>query len=135
MRLAMRMRGITDERLAALESPAGPNIGASTPQEIALAAVAGAIAWRRNAAPRPQGNIDVRELERARGSTQRSTSAYRNPVCGVAVEPSRARHVIDYEGAQFYFCCDGCKVEFERDPAKYAVIQANAQRAAVTEGT
>lgn len=32
----------------------------------------------------------------------------------------------DYKGGKVYFCCDGCKGKFEKEPAKYAV-KANAQ--------
>lgn len=32
----------------------------------------------------------------------------------------------DYKGGKVYFCCDGCKGKFEKDPAKFAV-KANAQ--------
>ena len=48
----------------------------------------------------------------------------RDPVCGMTVDPREAMHTVDWEGQQFYFCCDGCKLEFERDPARYAAIQA-----------
>jgi xanthine dehydrogenase accessory factor len=36
---------------------------------------------------------------------------------------------VAYGGQQFYFCCDGCKVEFERDPARYAAVQASRNAA------
>ena len=53
---------------------------------------------------------------------------YLNPVCGIAVEIASAKHVIDYGGQLFYFCCDCCKLEFEREPEKYlAIAQGNAQ--------
>jgi xanthine dehydrogenase accessory factor len=34
------------------------------------------------------------------------------------------KHIIEYKGEKVYFCCDGCKVKFEKDPEKY--IQARA---------
>src|SRR5262249_42680323 len=44
LRQAMRMRGIDEARLAALEAPAGPDAGAKTPAEIALVAMTGVLA-------------------------------------------------------------------------------------------
>jgi xanthine dehydrogenase accessory factor len=47
----LRAEGLTDEQLQRLHSPVGLEIGALTPQEIAVAIVAEMIAVRRNAAP------------------------------------------------------------------------------------
>ncbi|SDH23119.1 XdhC family protein [Paraburkholderia phenazinium] len=131
LRETMQARGIAAARLAALQAPAGPSIHAHTPQEIALGAVAGLVMLRR-------------EQEEAAALAERSTPAsgevvqglppcesmtsveppgasarYVNPVCGMAVEIASAKHVIEWGGQRVYFCCDGCKTEFERDPEKY----------------
>lgn len=111
LRDAMRQRGVSEQRLAVLEAPAGPDIGAHSPAHIALAAIAGAVACWHKAAPTTVAAVPP--------------SAYVNPVCGIEVDPGSARHVIAFQGEQFYFCCDGCKLEFERDPAKYAAVQAS----------
>ena len=29
-------------------------------------------------------------------------------------------HFSDYKGKRYYFCCPGCKPQFDKDPAKYA---------------
>jgi xanthine dehydrogenase accessory factor len=44
---------------------------------------------------------------------------YINPVCGVPVDKHNPKHVIVYKDEKVYFCCDGCKVKFEKDPEKY----------------
>ena len=117
LREAMRLRGVSEQRLAAIEAPAGPDIAAHTPAHIALAAVAGAVAcWQEPAVPAL--------------APSPAPMAYVNPVCGIAVDPGQARHVVAFEGQQFYFCCDGCKLQFEQDPAKYAAIQAGREPAA-----
>lgn len=125
LRRAMQLRGITDTQLARLHAPAGPDIHAQTPAEIALAAVAGVIAVRRSDAG--QADLAPREMGPAPPPAAGVEAAtYRNPVCGMAVDPACAKHVIDYGGEKHYFCCDGCKIEFERDPAKYAAIARKA---------
>lgn len=129
LREAMLRRGISEDRLGALEAPAGPHIGATTPAEIALAAVAGAVAWLRNA-PRKTSPQSDRPLPAAPSNKPEAVFGYVNPVCGIVVDPHSARHVVDYAGTKFYFCCDGCKTTFDADPDKYAAIQAN--RAAST---
>jgi xanthine dehydrogenase accessory factor len=119
LRETMRRRGVTAQRLARMEAPAGPDIGAHSPAHIALAAVAGAVAcWHKMP-------------EAASAPEQKATpGAYLNPVCGIEVDPRTAMHVLTFAGEQFYFCCDGCKLEFERDPAKYAAVQAKREAAA-----
>jgi xanthine dehydrogenase accessory factor len=98
LREVMRMRGISEARLADLEAPAGPDIGATTPAEIALAAVAGAVAARRAVSLKPK--IVAEPLSASSSTAAEATdTAYRNPVCGLAVDPSNALHVIDYQGA------------------------------------
>jgi xanthine dehydrogenase accessory factor len=117
LREAMRLRGVGQERLAAIQAPAGPDIGAHSPAHIALAAVAGAVAcWKKPAVAAP--------------AEPALPPSYINPVCGIEVDPSQARHVVTYGGQQFFFCCDGCKLLFEQNPAKYLSIQAGPELAA-----
>ena len=44
---------------------------------------------------------------------------YINPVCNVPVSKKNPKHIVEFQGEQVYFCCDGCKVSFENDPSKY----------------
>jgi Cu+-exporting ATPase len=43
----------------------------------------------------------------------------KDPVCGMTVDPSRAKATHDHDGKTYYFCCAGCKEKFSADPAKY----------------
>jgi YHS domain-containing protein len=45
-----------------------------------------------------------------------------NPVCGMAVSIANPMHIEEYGGVSYYFCCDGCRATFLKDPAKYAAI-------------
>jgi len=50
-----------------------------------------------------------------------------DPVCGMTVDPEKSASA-EYQGAKFYFCCQGCAAKFGADPGKYlqpkpAVIQ------------
>jgi xanthine dehydrogenase accessory factor len=126
LRTAMKLRGISPERIDAMHAPAGPDIGAVTPNEIALAAVAGLVALRRGHAPSqhvPPAHTSV--------ETQPVTG-YVNPVCGAVVDPARALSSLTMSGQTHYFCCQGCRTEFERDPEKYLEIGSHMREPART---
>jgi xanthine dehydrogenase accessory factor len=132
LRETMRARGIADERLAALHAPAGPHIHARTPQEIALGAVAGLVTLRRmleqEAASVSGPHVPGADIVPAVTPCESLESVepparYVNPVCGMTVDIASARHVVEFGGQRVYFCCDGCKVEFERSPGKYVTTE------------
>ena len=52
----------------------------------------------------------------------KESNIFINPVCGVPVEKLSAKHIIEYAGENYYFCCDGCKVSFEKEPEKYVNV-------------
>lgn len=119
LRNAMLLRGITEERIAAMHSPAGPNIGAVTPNEIALAAVAGLIALRQGSAT----SFSVPN-ERPVSLEMAIKTGYVNPVCGAVIAPENIISTLSIGGQTHYFCCQCCRTEFERDPNKYLEISA-----------
>ena len=41
-----------------------------------------------------------------------------DPVCGMTVDPEKSASA-EYQGAKFYFCCQGCAAKFGADPGKY----------------
>lgn len=43
----------------------------------------------------------------------------RDVVCGMEVDESTATETAEYEGTTYYFCCKGCRMEFEDSPEKY----------------
>jgi P-type Cu+ transporter len=48
-----------------------------------------------------------------------SATLERDPVCGMTVDPARAKATHAHEGKTYYFCCAGCKEKFGAAPAKY----------------
>ena len=48
-----------------------------------------------------------------------ATEKEKDPVCGMTVDPSRAKATLEHAGKMYYFCCGGCKEKFSADPAKY----------------
>lgn len=163
LRVAMELRGVPKSRLDVMYAPAGPDIGAITPNEIALAAVAGLVALRRGRpaagdrhadahSPHASANRDAdahgphiatnRNADvAARGADTHDRAALRlaqpmtgyiNPVCGAVVDPKHALSTLTIADQTHYFCCQGCRTEFERDPQKYLEIAAHMREPART---
>ncbi len=47
------------------------------------------------------------------------TPTERDPVCGMNVNPATAKHVHEYDGNKYYFCCAGCGEKFKANPQGY----------------
>ncbi len=65
-----------------------------------------------------------RTMESMHGSAITST-AEKDPVCGMDVDPKTAAGKSEYMGKTYYFCAPGCKKSFDANPAKY--LQGGAQ--------
>jgi xanthine dehydrogenase accessory factor len=124
LRESMTARGIDESQLARLQAPAGQDVGAQTPAEIALVAVAAVLGLLR--ASRGAAS-EKRPIQAALAAPEKQ---FINPVCGKAIDIANPRHVEEFEGTSFYFCCDGCWDTFRRDPAKYAAIHQNTRGSA-----
>jgi xanthine dehydrogenase accessory factor len=110
----LRQRGINFDQLKSIKTPAGIDINAKLPQEVAVSILAEIVTFIRSE--------DVKDSTEINGNNNDSSNVFINPVCNIPVEKSTAKHVIDYEGESYYFCCDGCKISFEKEPAKYAAL-------------
>lgn len=138
LRDTMLARGVTLQQLDALHAPAGPAIHAHTPQEIALGAVAGLVTLRRELEQRAAADETAcfAHSEPVPGlppcesmaSVEFPAARYRNPVCGMSIDIASAKYVVEVDGQCVYFCCDGCKAEFERAPEKYLSITQRERR-------
>jgi len=45
---------------------------------------------------------------------------FKDPVCGMDVDPKTAAGKSVYEGKTYYFCSPGCKKDFDKDPRRLA---------------
>ena len=43
----------------------------------------------------------------------------KDPVCGMEVDEATATETAEHEGTAYYFCCKGCRLDFEDDPQKF----------------
>ncbi|MGH3131999.1 MAG: XdhC family protein, partial [Gaiellaceae bacterium] len=98
---ALRSRGLDEESLVRVRSPAGLDLGPSSQQEIAVAVLAELVAWRHT---RPLASELPAEAT--------------DPVCGMTVAVGGAE-VATHEGVAYHFCGPGCRSRFEADPAAF----------------
>jgi xanthine dehydrogenase accessory factor len=88
----LRGDGVPPELLERIDTPAGLDIGARTPEEIALSILARIVEVRRRPREAPATAID--------------------PVCGMAVTVVPGTPSLVHEGETLYFCREGCKDAF-----------------------
>jgi xanthine dehydrogenase accessory factor len=104
--------GLDEEERARVHTPAGLDIGARTPAEIAVSVYAEIIALR----PRPaacRGRPDA--------AVGRPVAEAVDPVCGMAVAVTAGSvSLAEESGGTVYFCGPGCRHAYTDDPARYA---------------
>lgn len=106
----LRERGVSPDALAKIKSPAGLDIGAVGPEEIALSIVAEIVQERR-----------AGRLRRTPLTTPVSTPAEAiDPVCRMSVAIRETRYSTEHAGQRYYFCCANCQRTFEKEPHRYA---------------
>jgi xanthine dehydrogenase accessory factor len=105
---ALRERGIGEEALARVRSPAGRDLGPSTQEEIAVAVLAELVDWRHGLASDPSGLGSAGVA----GSAAAPAEAV-DPICGMTVAVAGAPTAVR-DGVTWYFCSVGCRDQFER---------------------
>jgi xanthine dehydrogenase accessory factor len=105
IRESLLARGASAQALDRIKSPAGLDIGARTPEEIAVSILAEIVQVRRSKAL-PQA-LPSRAPE------------HRDPVCGMTVEATSEAHRAEVGGVAYYFCCGGCRERFLAAPERF----------------
>jgi xanthine dehydrogenase accessory factor len=88
----LRTDGVPPERLDRIDTPAGFDIGARTPEEIALSILARIVQVRRR---------------------RKETVTAVDPICGMTVTVVPGTPSLVQAGETVYFCREGCKAAFE----------------------
>lgn len=108
----LRSAGLAEERLERLKSPAGLDLGAVTPEEVALSILAEIVHLRR------RGGLGSPQAK-GPSPTARLPAEARDPVCGMTVEIASARYTFDFDGSTYYFCARSCQDAFAAQPERY----------------
>jgi len=54
--------------------------------------------------------------------TDAEAQEVKDPICGISVDISSAKHTSVYQGETYYFCCARCKQTFDKEPEKYDMV-------------
>jgi xanthine dehydrogenase accessory factor len=120
----LRDEGVPEERVAALRAPAGMDLGAETPEEVALSILAELVSVRHGRAafvamPGPATLVGVMDPLAAAPEAAADDIVLVDPVCGMTVDRASARHLAEHEGVVYAFCRMGCRTAFIREPEAY----------------
>ena len=137
--------GLDDDTVGGIRGPAGLDLGARRPEEIAVSILAEIVAETRGAgagvtagarAPESVAHADVESGGEAdadveghsggadpagRGGALGESDAAAwatDPVCGMAVAVADSPATV-HDGRTLYFCCDGCRGLFESTPEAF----------------
>jgi xanthine dehydrogenase accessory factor len=102
-------RGMNAERLKQVKAPAGINIGAGSPEEIAVSILAEIVQLNRS---RVAEHKDPPVLPAEKQEAI-------DPICGMTVSVDTAKYKSEFDSKSFYFCCAGCKQTYDKQPEKY----------------
>jgi xanthine dehydrogenase accessory factor len=102
----LRQRGVPAEQLGRLKAPAGLDLGAVTPAEIAISILAEIVQHHRGDKAEAPAEIPAEATD---------------PICGMSVAIATARYRSEAGGRTTYFCCAHCQETFEQNPERYLV--------------
>ena len=114
LRDALRARGVSREALERIVAPAGLDIGARSPEEIAVSIMAQIVERRRRPA------VDASGISAPAQAPREAI----DPVCGMSVTIAGAGHTAEVNAVRYYFCCAGCRTKFLAEPSRYPAARA-----------
>jgi xanthine dehydrogenase accessory factor len=105
----LRGDGVSDQLLSLIDSPAGIDIGARTPAEVAVSILAKIVAVRRQ----NRGGALGGATARAAASAKPTVAV--DPICGMTIAVVAGTPSVEHDGKTVHFCCEGCKARFEAE--------------------
>lgn len=127
VRRVLAAQGLGAEDVARVRGPAGLDIGAESPEEIAVSILAEIV--QREAQPggpeavesgdssADENGTGPRADQAATGGKATDGTAT-DPVCGMTVNVAESPSSV-FEGEPVYFCCEGCRTRFDASPEAY----------------
>ena len=101
--------GISQDKLEKMVNPAGLDLNARSPAEIALSILAEIVQLLRN-----DNSLDNEVDSELKEKTL-------DPVCGMQVNTELTEHTFQFKNQDYFFCCNGCKTKFKKHPELFLV--------------
>jgi xanthine dehydrogenase accessory factor len=112
IRETLAARGVPADQLDRVRNPAGLDLGARLPEEVALSILAEIVQVRR-------ARLAELATEAADVAAPPPEPEARDPVCGMTVVIATARHLAEHAGRPYYFCNPRCRERFLAAPERY----------------
>src|SRR5262249_40996762 len=96
--------------LSSVKNPAGLDLGATLPEEVALSVLAEIVKEARSK-PASLPGLPTAKVEEAL-----------DPVCGMSVRVSASALTAEHGGRVYYFCCSGCREKFRARPEAFLAV-------------
>lgn len=106
--------GLDPAQRARVHTPAGLDIGAQSPGEVALSILAEIIAEGRSTGPFAMTDLRTGGLPAASGGPAEAI----DPVCGMTVTITESAIGVETHDGRVYFCCPGCRDAFLAEPGR-----------------
>ena len=104
----LEKEGYSEEDISRVKFPAGMDINANTPEEIAVSILAELINDRNSVDLKEQVIVESKEDKKKI-----------DPICKMIVDPKNAADTYEFDDINYYFCCTGCKEKFALEPSSY----------------
>lgn len=123
-------RLVDSERVReAVTTPAGVDIAAKTPEEIAVSVLAEVVDVRQQRRAETgqadeAGEADERDAEATTTTDERDGETAIDPVCEMEVSVEDPPATVEHEGETYYFCCRGCADAFGDEPEQFVGAEA-----------
>jgi len=129
---SLRARGIDEAVIGAIDGPAGLDLGATRPAEIAVSVLAKIVEQQRRldageaASPRAAGAARATGAPSPTLDAPSAPATAIDPVCGMSVPSDGSKPHAEHAGLTYHFCCSGCRDRFVADPDQYVEAGAAA---------